>query len=240
MGENMYKRLLIKLSGEMLAGGHENKMYDGTHISGIAESIANVHRAGVEVAIVIGAGNIWRGARQNGMTVDRVRADQMGMLATLMNSLAVQDYLINAGADTVVMSAVQMSQFCENYSQYKAREYMASGKVVIVACGVGYPFFTTDTGVMLRAAELNVDCVLAAKAVDGVYDKDPKRYPDAVKFDEVTYDLILEKNLTVIDAAAAAIGRDNGIPMFLFKPDHPENIEKAAFGQIQGTLIKSK
>lgn len=234
----MYKRLLIKLSGEMLAGGHDDKMYDGDHVKGIAESIARVHNAGVEVAIVIGAGNIWRGARQNGLTIDRVRADQMGMLATLINSLAVQDYLIRAGVDTVVMSAVQMSQFCENYSQYKAREYLKDGKVVIISCGVGYPFFTTDTGVMLRAAELEVECVFAAKAVDGVYDKDPKRYPDAVKYDEVTYDLILAKNLTVIDAAAAAIGRDNDIPMFLFKPDHPKNIEKAALGQLPGTLIK--
>ncbi len=190
----MYKRVLIKLSGEALAGD-SGKIYDDATLSGIANSVAALSKSGVQIAVVIGAGNIWRGARQGGLSIDRVRADQMGMLGTLMNSLAFQDYLIRAGIDTVVMSAVQMSQFCENYSQYKAREYLENHKIVIVACGVGYPFFTTDTGVMLRAAELKVDCVLAAKAVDGVYDKDPHVYPDAVRYDVVTYDEIIDKKL---------------------------------------------
>ncbi len=233
----MYKRVLIKLSGEALAGD-SGKIYDDATLSGIANSVAALSKSGVQIAVVIGAGNIWRGARQGGLSIDRVRADQMGMLGTLMNSLAFQDYLIRAGIDTVVMSAVQMSQFCENYSQYKAREYLENHKIVIVACGVGYPFFTTDTGVMLRAAELKVDCVLAAKAVDGVYDKDPHVYPDAVRYDVVTYDEIIDKKLSVIDTAAAVLGRDNGIPMRLFTPTNPENIQKAASGQGPGTLIK--
>jgi len=233
----MYKRVLIKLSGEALAG-ESGKIYDDATLTGIANSVAALCRTGVETAVVIGAGNIWRGARQGGLSIDRVRADQMGMLGTLMNSLAFQDYLIRAGVDTVVMSAVQMSQFCETYSQYKAREYLENHKVVIVACGVGYPFFTTDTGVMLRAAELKVDCVLAAKAVDGVYDKDPHVYPDAVRYDEVTYDEVIDKKLAVIDTAAAVLGRDNGIPMRLFTPNDPENIQKAVSGKGPGTLIK--
>ncbi len=233
----MYNRVLIKLSGEALAG-NSGKIYDDATLSGIAESISAVNKKGVQTAIVIGGGNIWRGARQGGLTIDRVRADQMGMLSTLINSLAFQDYLIRAGVDTVVMSAVPMNQFCEPYSQYKAREYLENGKAVIVACGVGYPFFTTDTGVMLRAAELKVDCVLAAKAVDGVYDKDPHVYPDAVRYDTVTYDEIIDKKLGVIDTAAAVLGRDNGIKMALFTPVDPKNIEKAAFGQGLGTLIK--
>ena len=162
----------------------------------------------------------------------------MGMLATLINSLCVQDYLIRAGVETAVMSAVQMSQFCETYSQYTAREYLSSGKAVIIACGVGYPFFTTDTGVMLRAAELQVDCVLSGKAIDAVYDKDPHIYPDAVRYDEVTYDEIIDKKLGVIDPAAAALGRENNIKIRLFALDDPSNICKAAFGQGLGTLIK--
>ena len=131
-----------------------------------------------------------------------------------------------------------MSQFCETYSQYTAREYLSSGKAVIIACGVGYPFFTTDTGVMLRAAELQVDCVLSGKAIDAVYDKDPHIYPDAVRYDEVTYDEIIDKKLGVIDPAAAALGRENNIKIRLFALDDPSNICKAAFGQGLGTLIK--
>ncbi len=233
----MYNRVLIKLSGEALAG-KSGKIYDDATLKGVAGGIAEVCKNGVQTAIVIGGGNIWRGARQGGLTIDRVRADQMGMLSTLINSLAFQDYLIAAGVDTVVMSAVQMSQFCETYSQYKAREYLQSGKAVIIACGVGYPFFTTDTGVMLRAAELAVDCVLAAKAVDGVYDSDPKLNPNAIRYDTVTYDEVIDKKLGVIDTAAAVLGRDNKIPMCLFTPTDPQNIVKAALGQGLGTLIK--
>jgi uridylate kinase len=233
----MYKKVLIKLSGEALAGDSGKRFDDGV-LTGIAENIKKIHDDGIESAVVIGAGNIWRGARQGGLNIDRVRGDHMGMLATLINSIALQDYLIRAGVDTIVMSAVQMSQFCETYSQYKAREYMAEGKTVIVACGVGYPFFTTDTGVMLRAAELNVDCVLAARAVDGVYDNDPNLFHDAVKFTEITYDEIMKRQLKVIDATAAALGRDNKIKLLLFSLSDPGNIFRAASGENIGTLIK--
>ncbi|MEG1743679.1 MAG: uridine monophosphate kinase, partial [Clostridia bacterium] len=192
---------------------------------------------GIELSIVIGAGNIWRGSRQCGLDIDRVRGDHMGMLATLINSIALQDYLIKSGLDTVVMSAVQMSQFCETYSQSKALEHMKNKKAVIIACGVGYPFFTTDTGMMLRAAELNVDVVLSAKAIDGVYDKDPHIYPDAVKYEKVSYDDIINKRLNVIDQTASAFGRDNNIKILLFALSDPENIYRAAMGENIGTIV---
>ena len=189
------------------------------------------------MSIVIGAGNIWRGARQNGLSVDRVRGDHMGMLATLINSLAMQDYIIAAGADARVMSAVRIQQFCETYSQYKAIEYLEQGKVVILACGVGYPFFSTDTGMMLRAAELKCDAVLSAKNVDGVYDKDPAKHPDAKKFDELTYSEMLSMGLKAIDVSAAAIGMENNIKTVMFPLSDPENIILAANGNAIGTLL---
>lgn len=233
----MYKRILIKLSGEALAGGSQ-KILDNDILERIAKAVKKTHDAGIGIAIVIGAGNIWRGSRQGGLTIDRVRGDHMGMLATLINSIALQDYLIKAGVDTAVMSAVHIDQFCETYSQEKANRYIDNGKAVIVSCGVGYPFFTTDTGMMLRAAELGAELVLSAKAVDGVYDKDPNLYPDAVKFDLVSYDDIISKNLKVIDMTAAAFGRDNNIQILLFALSNPENIYKAAMGESMGTIIK--
>ena len=162
-----FKRVLVKLSGEALAG-KDNKILDGEMLSLVAEKLSRLAKSGVQVSVVIGAGNIWRGARQNGLTVDRVRGDHMGMLATVINSIAMQDYIIKTGVNARVMSAVQIQQFCEPYSQYKAIECLEKGEIVILSCGVGYPFFSTDTGMMLRAAELKCDAVLSAKNVDGV------------------------------------------------------------------------
>jgi uridylate kinase len=187
--------------------------------------------------VVIGAGNIWRGARQNGLSVDRVRGDHMGMLATVINSIAMQDYIIKTGVNAHVMSAVSIQQFCEPYSQYKAIEYLEKNEVVILSCGVGYPFFSTDTGMMLRAAELKCDAVLSAKNVNGVYDKDPVKYPDAKKFDELTYSEMLSLGLKAIDQSAAAIGEESGIKTVLFSLSEPDNIIRAANGENIGTLI---
>ena len=231
-----YSRVLLKLSGEALSGGEKGILSD-TMLKNVAEKAVLLVKSGIQVSIVIGAGNIWRGARQNGLSVDRVRGDHMGMLATLINSLAMQDYIIAAGADARVMSAVRIQQFCETYSQYKAIEYLEQGKVVILACGVGYPFFSTDTGMMLRAAELKCDAVLSAKNVDGVYDKDPAKHPDAKKFDELTYSEMLSMGLKAIDVSAAAIGMENNIKTVMFPLSDPENIILAANGNAIGTLL---
>lgn len=234
--EKKYSRVLLKLSGEALSGGEKGILSD-TMLKNVAEKVVLLVKSGIQVSIVIGAGNIWRGARQNGLSVDRVRGDHMGMLATLINSLAMQDYIIAAGADARVMSAVRIQQFCETYSQYKAIEYLEQGKVVILACGVGYPFFSTDTGMMLRAAELKCDAVLSAKNVDGVYDKDPAKHPDAKKFDELTYSEMLSMGLKAIDVSAAAIGMENNIKTVMFPLSDPENIILAANGNAIGTLL---
>lgn len=233
---NLYKRVLIKLSGEALAG-EKNGILDGEMLSSVAEKIATLVNDGVQVSIVIGAGNIWRGARQNGLDVDRVRGDHMGMLATVINSLAMQDYILKTGVTAHVMSAVQIQQFCEPYAQYKAIEYLEKGEVVILACGVGYPFFSTDTGMMLRAAELKCDAVLSAKNVDGVYDKDPAKHKDAVKFDELTYTELLARGLKAIDQSAATIGEECDIKTVIFPLSDPDNIISAAKGEKIGTLL---
>jgi uridylate kinase len=203
----------------------------------VAKTLSDLTKEGTQVCVVIGAGNIWRGARQNGLEVDRVRGDHMGMLATVINSIAMQDYIIKTGVNARVMSAVQIQQFCEPYSQYKAIEYLEKGEIVILSCGVGYPFFSTDTGMMLRAAELKCDAVLSAKNVNGVYDKDPVKYPDAKKFDELTYAEMLSLGLKAIDQSAAAIGEESGIKTVLFSLSEPENIIRAARGENIGTVI---
>ena len=233
---NQYKRVLIKLSGEALAG-EKKGILDGDMLSSVAEKIALLVNDGVQVSIVIGAGNIWRGARQNGLDVDRVRGDHMGMLATVINSLAMQDYILKTGVNAHVMSAVQIQQFCEPYAQYKAIEYLEKGEVVILSCGVGYPFFSTDTGMMLRAAELKCDAVLSAKNVDGVYDKDPAKYSDAVKFDELTYQELLSRGLKAIDQSAATIGEECDIKTVIVPLSDPQNLISAAKGEIIGTLL---
>ncbi|MDD4124838.1 MAG: UMP kinase [Eubacteriales bacterium] len=232
----MYKSALIKLSGEALSGG--DSILDGEILRKIAAQIKKCVNDGINIAVVIGAGNIWRGARQNKISVERVKADHMGMLGTLINCIGMQDYLEKEGVEASVLSAVPVEQFCETYSQEKARRYMNEGRVVLLACGVGYPFFSTDTGMMLRAAELNVDIVLSARAVDGVYDKDPNRYPDAVKYDRLGYDTMLENNLQVMDQTAAALGRDNKIKVLLFSLADPDNIHRVMCGESIGTVIE--
>jgi len=231
-----YKRVLVKLSGEALASEGKS-ILNGDMLAHVAEVLSRLAKSGTQVCVVIGAGNIWRGSRQNGLDVDRVRGDHMGMLATLINSIAMQDYIIKAGTNARVMSAVQIQQFCEPYAQYKAIEYLEQGDIVILACGVGYPYFSTDTGMMLRAAELKCDAVLSAKNVDGVYDKDPAKFSDAKKFDELTYSEMLSLGLKAIDQSAAAIGEESGIKTVLFPLSDPDNIILAANGDNIGTLL---
>lgn len=231
-----FKRVLVKLSGEALSGEGKH-ILNGDMLEHVAKVLSRLAKDGTQVCVVIGAGNIWRGARQNGMTIDRVRGDHMGMLATLINSIAMQDYIIKAGTNARVMSAVQMQQFCETYSQYKAIEYLEQGEIVILACGVGYPFFSTDTGMMLRAAELNCDAVLSAKNVAFVYDKDPAKYPDAKPFTTLKYSEMLSMGLKAIDQSAAAIGEESGIKTVLFSLSDPENIIRAANGENLGTTL---
>ncbi len=231
-----YKRILLKLSGEALAGNEGNILSNDMleKVSGMIKQTADL---GVQVAVVIGAGNIWRGARQGGLSIDRVRADHMGMLATVINCLAMQDYLIDRGNDAKVMSAFQIQQMCEPYEQYKARKYLEEGKIVLLAGGVGYPFFTTDTGMVLRAMELDCDIILSAKNVDGVYSADPNKDPTAVKYDHLTYQEMLDRRLKAIDVSASAIGRDNHMPALIFALSDPENILRAVCGENVGTLI---
>lgn len=231
----LYGRVLLKLSGEALHG--EKGILDGNMLSGVAAEIKKCREMGAEIAMVIGGGNIWRGAKQGGLKIDRVRADQMGMLSTVINSLAMQDYLIAAGVPCTVMCAIPMTQVCKNYSQYDADALLKQGQVVIVAGGVGYPYFSTDTGMMLRAAELKVDAVLSAKNVDGVYDMDPALHPEAKRYDTLTYSQIIAQNLGAIDMSAAALARDNNIVTKLFKLDSPASITKALCGDVGGTLL---
>ncbi|PKM63018.1 MAG: UMP kinase [Firmicutes bacterium HGW-Firmicutes-21] len=231
-----YKRVLLKLSGEALTAV-DGKILNGAFLERISAEIKKCADMGVQFAIVIGAGNIWRGSRQGGLNIDRVRGDHMGMLATVINSLAMQDYLIKAGLKTRVMSAFEISQVCEPYSQYKAMDALASGEAVIIPCGVGYPFFSTDTGMMLRAAELSCEIALSARNVDGVYDKDPNKHTDAQKYDVLTYDEALKQNLKALDAAAVAVGRENNIKTIVFALENPENITKVITGDRVGTLL---
>lgn len=235
--EPKYKRVLLKLSGEALAG-ENGKILDDGFLKAVSNEIAGCAAMGVQFGIVIGAGNIWRGARQGGLSIDRVRGDHMGMLATVINSLAMQDYLIQAGADARVMSAFSIQQVCEPYAQYRAMEYLDQGKVVLIPCGVGYPYFSTDTGMMLRAVELKCDVLLSAKNVDGVYDDDPAVNPNAKKYDTLTYEEILAKGLHAIDLTASAIGRENRMPALIFGLSKPENITRAVLGEKIGTLIE--
>ena len=234
--EPKYKRVLLKLSGEALSG-EEGKILSHEMMMKVSDMIRRTADLGVQVAVVIGAGNIWRGARQGGLNIDRVRADQLGMLATVINCLAMQDYLIAGGRGARVMSAFQIQQACEPYSQYKAREYLEQGEVVLLAGGVGYPFFTTDTGMILRAMELKCDIILSAKNVDGVYSADPSKDPNAKKYDRLTYQEMLDRNLKAIDVSASAIGRDNHMPALIFALSDPENILRAVCGEPVGTLI---
>jgi uridylate kinase len=229
-----YKRVLLKLSGEALAG--EKRMgLDYDVIGRICQQIKKCTDEGIEVGIVIGGGNFWRGRESGGM--DRVRADQIGMLATVMNSLAVADVLEHMGVVVRVATAVEMRQVAELYIRNKALAHLEGGKVVIMSGGTGLPYFSTDTAAALRATEIKADIFMKATMVDGVYDKDPKKFTDAVKYDTLTFSEILEKNLNVIDATAASVCKDNDMPLLVFDLNAENSIYEAVMGEKIGTVV---
>lgn len=230
----VYKRVLLKLSGEALAGDKKIGL-DYSIIAKICESIKKCADIGVQMGIVVGGGNFWRGRSSGAM--DRTRADHIGMLATTMNALAVADVLESLGVDVRVQTAISMHQVAEPYIRNKAVRHMEKGRVVIFGCGTGNPFFSTDTASTLRAAEIEADIVLKATMVDGVYDKDPNKYDDAVKYDELSFNDILVKNLAVMDSTAASMCKDNNIPILVFDLKRPDNILDACLGKKVGTIV---
>ena len=234
MGDIKYKRILLKISGEALAGDAKMGINDDV-LKEISTSIKAVSDLGVQVAVVVGGGNFWRGRSSEQM--DRVTADHMGMLATLMNSLALSDALDQLGAVTRVLSAIEVRQMAEPYIRKRAVRHLEKGRIVIFACGTGNPYFSTDSGAALRATEIGADVLLKATMVDGVYDKDPKKFPDAVKYEKVTYDEVLKNDLKVMDATAAAHCRDNRTKMLVFSMEDPENIVRIVKGENLGTLV---
>ena len=236
MQEPKYKRILLKLSGEALAG--EDKTGINIQVLGkICDKIKELVEMGVEVAIVVGGGNFWRG-RRNGEQMEKTTADYMGMLATAMNALALQDAIEARGIYTRVQTAIEMREIAEPFIKRKALKHLSKGRVVIFACGTGSPFFTTDTGAALRAAEIEAEAILLGKSIDGVYSADPKIDPTAVKYDEISYFDVLQKDLKVMDSTSTALCKDNNIPLIVFGIADPENIVRAVRGEKVGTLVK--
>lgn len=235
MPEIKYKRVLLKLSGEAI-GGAEGRGVNAETLGKICDQIKNIVDLGVEVAIVVGGGNFWRG--RYGHQMERTTSDYMGMLATTMNGLALQDSLEARGISTRLQTAIEMRQIAEPYIRRKACRHLEKGRVVIFACGTGNPFFTTDTAAALRSAEIEADVILLAKTIDAVYSADPKINPNAERYDEITYLDILNKDLKVMDSTATSLCKDNQIPLIVFGIDKPENIVKIVKGEKIGTIVK--
>lgn len=229
-----YKRVLLKLSGEALAQGSDG-IYNHAFLAEVAEAIKAATNEGIEVAVMVGAGNIWRG--RQGVEMDRGTADAMGMLATCVNALMLKDSFRRAGMDAVVLTSVSMPQFAELYTSYGAKEHLEKGHTVIFGGGIGLPYFSTDTAAAMRAAEIGADAILMAKNIDGIYTDDPRVNPNAVKLDTVSCKEILSRGLRAIDATAAALCMDAKIPVLVFGLDTPKNILRAARGENFGTVI---
>ncbi len=234
-----YRRILLKLSGEALMGS-EDYGIDPKVIGRIAREIIEARDAGAEVALVIGGGNIFRGAGLAASGMDRVTGDQMGMLATVINALAMQDALEKLGAKVRVMSALKINDVCEDYIRRRAVRHLEKGRIAIFAAGTGNPFFTTDSGAALRAIEIEADLLLKATKVDGVYDKDPRKFPDAKRFDTLTYDEVLRRGLEVMDTAAFALCRDSAVPLRIYDLSVPGNLMNILRGQNIGTLVQGR
>lgn len=237
MAAYQFKRVLLKLSGEALMGDLGYGI-DPAVLESLSEQIKTVHEAGIEVAIVVGGGNIFRGLAASAKGMDRAQADYMGMLATVMNALALQDALERAGVFTRVMSAIVMQSVAEPYIRRRAIRHLEKGRVTIFAAGTGNPYFTTDTTAALRALEIDADCIMKATKVDGVYDDDPKTNPDAVKFDELEYIDVLNRGLRVMDSTAVSLCMDNSLPIIVFNMEKPGNIERAMRGEPVGTIVR--
>lgn len=234
MVEPKYGRVLLKLSGEALAGKQKQGI-DFDVVNSICKPIKACADLGVQIAIVVGGGNFWRGRSSGEM--DRTRADHMGMLATVINALGVADTLERLGVDVRVQTAISMQQLAEPYIRNKAVRHLEKGRVVVFGCGTGSPFFSTDTAASLRAAEINADVILKATMVDGVYDKDPKQNDDAKRYDSLSYSDVLSRNLAVMDSTAASMCKDNHIPLLVFSISNPQNIYDAIMGQPIGTTV---
>lgn len=235
-GSNRYGRVLLKLSGEALMGDRGFGV-DPATVQYIAGEIKGVARQGVQVAVVIGGGNIFRGLEASAKGMERVSADNMGMLATVINALALQDALEKTGVQTRVQSAIEMRELAEPYIRRKAVRHLEKGRVVIFAAGTGNPYFTTDTAAALRAAEMNAEIIMKATKVDGVYSADPVKHPGAVKYDAISYLDVLRKGLNVMDSTAISLCMDNNLPIMVFNLKGKGNIRKAAAGSRVGTLI---
>ena len=231
-----YRRILLKLSGEALLGDKSFGI-DVDFITKVAKVLIDLHNEGVEIAIVVGGGNIWRGKDGVALGMDKVNADYMGMLATCMNGLALQTVIEKMGTPTRLQSAIAMHQLAEPYIQRKAIRHLEKGRIVIFAAGTGNPFFSTDTSAALRAAEIKADCLLKATKIDGIYTDDPAKNHDSKKLEKITYTDILVKNLQVMDGAAVAICRENNIPIVVFSLVDPENIIKVVNGQDIGSTV---
>ncbi len=230
-----YKRILLKLSGEALAGNQKAGIDTGT-LGAISDKISEAYKLGVEISIVVGGGNFWRGRSGKGM--DRTTADHMGMLATVINSLALQDALESRGVPTRVQTAIEMRQIAEPYIRRKAVRHLEKKRIVIFACGIGNPYFSTDTTAALRAAEIDADVILKATMVDGVYDSDPRKNPDAVRFETISFADALSRRLgSIMDSTALSLCMDNRIPLIVFDLSDPENILRVIMGEKIGTTL---
>lgn len=237
MAKFKFNRVLLKLSGEALMGDSEYGI-DPKVLDSLAEQLDAVHGAGTQIAVVVGGGNIFRGLAASATGMDRAQADYMGMLATVMNGLALQDALERHNVHTRVMSAIEMNTVAEPYIRRRAIRHLEKGRVTIFAAGTGNPYFTTDTTAALRALEIGADCIMKATKVDGVYDADPKTHPDAVKFDELPYIEVLNRGLKVMDNTAISLCMDNNLPIIVFNMEKAGNIERALRGEPVGTIVR--
>ena len=237
MADLKYRRVLLKISGEALAGD-AGRGLDFEVIDRVCDVVARCAHEGVQVGIVVGGGNFWRGLKDGKAMHERTRADHMGMLATTINCLALADILEQKGVDVRVQTAIEMRPIAEPYIRSRAIRHLEKGRVVIFGCGTGNPFFSTDTAAVLRAAEINADIILLAKNVDGVYSADPRLDPSAVKYDSISYDDVLAQHLQVMDSTATSLSMDNKIPVMLFALKDPENILRVVHGEQIGTIVK--
>lgn len=229
-----YKRVLLKLSGEALSGNGESLDFD--FIKTVCGVVKRCVENGTQIGLVVGGGNFWRGAR-NGVTMQRSRADQMGMLATVINALALADVFDSLGVEVRIQSATDVGQIAEPYCRNRAVGHLEKGRVVIFSGGTGNPYFSTDTGAVLKGVEIGAEVILLAKNIDGVYSGDPHKEPDAVKYTELSYDEVLAQKLAVMDLTATALGSENKIPLYVFALSDPENIYRAINGEHIGTLV---
>ena len=239
MSEPKYKRVLLKISGEALAGdAHRGLNFDV--VGSVCDVIKKCADAGVQIGIVVGGGNFWRGLKDGGDRMERTRADHMGMLATAINSLALADCLEQRNVPVRVQTAIEMNKIAEPYIRSKAIRHLEKGRVVVFGCGTGNPYFSTDTGAVLRAAEIGADVILLAKNIDGVYSADPAKDVGAIKYDTITYDEVLAKHLAVMDSTATSLSMDNHIPIAVFALKDPENIYRVVMGEKIGTIVKEE